>query len=138
LIGVYVGGGKTYGPSDDGNDEKSITKDQFGPYWKAWHILDEKFVEAASSTPGSARIFDSFSREDSTWAFQNSPGLGSTEAGSLGALSWTQKTVANATPTNGAIFGVQGGRAVVIWAEPSPPPFCCSKTTKMSKIARIS
>lgn len=69
------------------------------------------------STPGSARIFDSFSREDSTWAFQNSPGLGSTETGTLGTLSWTQKTTANATPTNGAIFGVQGGRAVVIWAE---------------------
>lgn len=51
FIGVYVGGGMTYGPSDDGNDEKSITKDQFDPYWKAWRILDEKFVEAASSTP---------------------------------------------------------------------------------------
>lgn len=70
------------------------------------------------ATPGSARIFDSFSREDSTFAFQNAPGLGSTETGSQGVQTWTQKTTpANGTPTMNSIFGVQGGRAVVLWAE---------------------
>jgi carboxyl-terminal processing protease len=50
FIGVYVGGGKSYAPNQALNDERAVTKDQFDSFWKAWHILDEKFVEAASTT----------------------------------------------------------------------------------------
>jgi carboxyl-terminal processing protease len=51
FIGVYVGGGKSYAPNPALNDTSAITADQFNSYWKVWHILDEKFVEAGSTTP---------------------------------------------------------------------------------------
>ncbi len=50
FIGVYVGGGKSYVPNPDLNDTSAITIEQFDSFWKAWHILDQKFVEAASTT----------------------------------------------------------------------------------------
>ncbi len=51
FIGTYVGAGKSYAPNSNLNDTTAVTTDQFSPYWKAWHILDEKFVTAASTTP---------------------------------------------------------------------------------------
>ncbi len=50
FIGVYVGGGKSYTPNPALVDTSSVTTDQFDAYWKVWHILDQKFVEAASTT----------------------------------------------------------------------------------------
>ncbi len=51
FIGTYVGSGRSYVPNSGFNDSTAVTSDQFSPYWKAWHILDEKFVTAASTTP---------------------------------------------------------------------------------------
>ncbi len=51
FIGTYVGAGRSYAPNSSLNDTTAVTTDQFNPYWKAWHILDEKFVTAASTTP---------------------------------------------------------------------------------------
>lgn len=51
FIGVYVGRGQSYAPNPALNDTSAITADQFDSYWKAWHILDQKFVEAGSTTP---------------------------------------------------------------------------------------
>ena len=57
------------------------------------------------STPGSAKIFDSFSRANQTYAFDTiTPTLGSTEAGSLGALPW-QHNVPASTLTVSATGG---------------------------------
>lgn len=51
FIGTYVGSGNSYNKNSNLNDTSAISNDQFSPYWKAWHILDEKFVTAASTTP---------------------------------------------------------------------------------------
>lgn len=59
-------------------------------------------LPVAPSTPASAKIFDSFSRADSLLAWE-SPTLGQTEAGSLGAKTWGG---------DAAAFGVFDGRAV--------------------------
>lgn len=50
FIGVYVGGGKSYAPNTTITDGTAVTNDQFESFWKAWHILDQKFVEAGSTT----------------------------------------------------------------------------------------
>lgn len=50
FIGSYVGAGKSYSPDPSLNDLSAVTAGQFAPFWKAWHILDEKFVTAASTT----------------------------------------------------------------------------------------
>lgn len=63
------------------------------------------------ATPGSARIFDSFSRDNQTYAFQAAPSLGSTEAGSLGALAWTTAIPGSASTSP---WGILGGRAVFL------------------------
>jgi len=53
LIGLYVGG---QNPASSGASNPQatngsyVTADQFSPYWKAWQILDDKFVHAASTT----------------------------------------------------------------------------------------
>ncbi len=41
-----------------------------------------------AAVPSGAIVFDSFSREDQTYAWQQAPTLGSTEGGSAGVLSW--------------------------------------------------
>ncbi|MEK7609585.1 MAG: S41 family peptidase [Patescibacteria group bacterium] len=51
LAGMYFGEGKSYAPNSSLDDTSAVTTDQFAPFWKAWHILDEKFVAAASTTP---------------------------------------------------------------------------------------
>ncbi|OHA16873.1 MAG: hypothetical protein A3C79_00910 [Candidatus Taylorbacteria bacterium RIFCSPHIGHO2_02_FULL_45_28] len=51
FVGVYVGEDKSYVPNADVGDVSAITSEQFQPYWKVWHILDEKFVESSSTTP---------------------------------------------------------------------------------------
>ena len=49
FIGIYVGGGKPAIGSNPG-DGSNVTADQFAPFWKAWSVLDEKYVESASTT----------------------------------------------------------------------------------------
>lgn len=50
FIGLYVGG-RTSAPANTGlTDAGSVSPDQFAPFWKAWQILDQKYVTAASTT----------------------------------------------------------------------------------------
>ncbi len=54
FMGIYIGGhtGSTVNRSDL-VDRSIITSDKFQIFWKAWQILDNKFVTAASSTVDS-------------------------------------------------------------------------------------
>ncbi|MEN9524339.1 MAG: carboxy-terminal-processing protease, carboxyl-terminal processing protease [Candidatus Parcubacteria bacterium] len=51
FLGSYFGVGKMPSPNSSLVDTTALSKDQFDAYWKAWHILDEKFVTAGSTTP---------------------------------------------------------------------------------------
>lgn len=72
------------------------------------------------ATPTGAKIFDSFQREDQTFAFSNAPTLGSTESGSLGAKAWQQGVPSSATSNLpvGAQWGIFNGYAVFLDAVP--------------------
>lgn len=65
------------------------------------------------AVPPVVRVFDSFSRPNATYAFDNDGGLGSTEFGLNGQQTWCfgspSSTVSE--PTN---FGILNGRAVVL------------------------
>lgn len=50
LIGMFVGGERAYNPPDGIVDAEVLEASDFEPYWKTWKILDEKYVEAASTT----------------------------------------------------------------------------------------
>jgi carboxyl-terminal processing protease len=49
FIGFYTG--ETRGSQSKLTDLSSVSSDQFAPYWRAWRILDENFVDTSSSTP---------------------------------------------------------------------------------------
>ncbi len=66
------------------------------------------------SVPGGAYVFDSFSREDQTLAWQNAPSLGSTEGGSAGVATWVTELVGSDTSNVGAQWGIFNGRAVYL------------------------
>lgn len=67
-------------------------------------------VASAPVTPNGARIFDSFSRANSTYLFNSPGGLGSTEGGSAGAQPWqTNQNSSSPQP-----FGILNGRAVLL------------------------
>ncbi len=63
IIGLYFGGNPTIS-SEIGNaqatDGQFVTGDQFAPFWKAWSILEQKDVNAASTTV-SDRIWGAIS-----------------------------------------------------------------------------
>ncbi|HKC64031.1 MAG TPA: hypothetical protein VKB86_10355, partial [Pyrinomonadaceae bacterium] len=60
--------------------------------------------------PARARVFDSFSRSNSTYILGGKGGLGSTEGGSSGQLAWqTDSDVAQPQP-----FGILSGHAVLL------------------------
>ena len=61
-------------------------------------------------TPGGARIFDSFSRDNATYILAGKGGLGTTEAGTAGSKTW-QSNLSAAQPQP---FGILGGRAVLL------------------------
>jgi hypothetical protein len=65
-----------------------------------------------SATPASALAFDSFQRKNSTYAFDNFGGLGSTESGSLGALPWIERGSPGATSNKK--FGILNEKGVVL------------------------
>lgn len=81
---------------------------------------------SAPSTPTGAKIFDSFTRPDSNYAWTAAPSLGSTEAGSLGPKAWQSK-VAYGTNILGfsswSDWGVFKGRAVNLDTPASPGVF---------------
>jgi len=51
LLGIYIG---ARNPIGVGNSQATngnfVTGDQFAPFWKAWQVLDEKDINAASTT----------------------------------------------------------------------------------------
>lgn len=62
------------------------------------------------ATPGGALVFDSFSRNNSTYILGGKGGLGATEGGSAGQQTWqTNSDSAQPQP-----FGILGGRAVLL------------------------
>ncbi|HEY3026775.1 MAG TPA: carboxypeptidase regulatory-like domain-containing protein, partial [Pyrinomonadaceae bacterium] len=61
-------------------------------------------------TPTGARIFDSFSRANSTYVFNGNGGLGATEGGTAGSKNWqTNQQSSKPQP-----FGILNGRAVML------------------------
>lgn len=50
-IGWYSGGVHFSGNNPVSSDTNIVSKEQLAPFWKAWEILDEKFVTSASTTP---------------------------------------------------------------------------------------
>ena len=63
-----------------------------------------------AAAPTGALVFDSFSRRNSTYILGGNGGLGSTEAGSRGALAW-QTALDQSKPQP---FGILNGRAVLL------------------------
>ncbi|MEI8327775.1 MAG: S41 family peptidase [Candidatus Taylorbacteria bacterium] len=52
FLGIYIGGRNTSSVNrSDLVDQTVISSQKFQIFWKAWQILDNKFVTAASSTP---------------------------------------------------------------------------------------
>src|SRR2546429_3384221 len=79
-------------------------------------------VGTAPPVPEDARVFDSFSRQNSTYILGGAGGLGSTEGGALGPVAWqSSQTTQGRKP-----FGILNGRAVplsdnfsVAWVQPA-------------------
>jgi hypothetical protein len=69
-------------------------------------------VPSPQPVPAQARIFDSFSRKNSTYAFESIGGLGSTEGGTAGPQVW-QPSVPE-THYSLLPYGILNGRAVVL------------------------
>jgi hypothetical protein len=67
-------------------------------------------VATPASAPAGALVFDSFSRRNSTYILNGLGGLGSTEAGSSGALAWRTGVAAPAAQP----FGILNGLAVAL------------------------
>ena len=74
-------------------------------------------VDKPRSAPAGARIFDSFSRRSSTFAFNGTGGLGSTEGGSEGPQVW-RFGGPNEKFYGPTIFGILNGRAVTLSGGP--------------------
>ncbi len=70
-------------------------------------------VNTLPIAPSNPIIFDSFSRRNSTYAFDGAGGLGLTERGSAGSRAWRFGNPGRpeAEPTN---FGILNGRAVIL------------------------
>lgn len=64
-------------------------------------------VDTPGPVPTGARVFDSFSRKSSTFAFDGVGGLGSTESGTSGPLAWQFGFPRDR-------FGILNGRAVIL------------------------
>lgn len=71
-------------------------------------------------TPVGAKIFDSFSRQDQTYAYSNLPSLGSTESGSLGPKVWQQSLFpSNLQPVRLRQWGIFNGMLVNLGYQPT-------------------
>ncbi len=81
------------------------------------HALPAENIPAPAAAPVGARVWDSVGRRNQTVLFQRIPTPGSTEAGSLGPLPWTQgRVAAGAEPpaTTPSSFGILGGAFVFL------------------------
>jgi hypothetical protein len=65
-----------------------------------------------ATPPGGCLAYDSFGRANQTLAFQVAPTLGSTEAGSLGALTWQYGRPPGSATAVFGYFGILGAQAV--------------------------
>jgi hypothetical protein len=72
-------------------------------------------VDSPQPTPAGARVFDSFSRTNSTYAFDGTGGLGSTEGGTADRQKWQYF----GGDGSGLPFGILNGRAVVLANAPA-------------------
>lgn len=81
-----------------------FVKDPTCPLRSDQAVIPTRAAPTPPATPGSAKIFDSFSRTPSLLCWTATPTLGSTEAGSLGAKTWQYR--------NANTWGVMDGRAV--------------------------
>ncbi|HEX7999990.1 MAG TPA: carboxypeptidase regulatory-like domain-containing protein [Pyrinomonadaceae bacterium] len=72
-------------------------------------------VPTPPTVPNQARIFDSFSRANSTYLFYGQGGLGATEGGTEGQQTWQTAQ----SPAALQSFGILNGRAVLLANEPS-------------------
>jgi concanavalin A-like lectin/glucanase superfamily protein len=72
-------------------------------------------VAYPANVPAGARVFDSFSRPNSTYAFDNVGGLDMTEGGTAGRHPWQYSQAENGLLP----FGILNGRAVVLANSPS-------------------
>jgi len=67
-------------------------------------------LTAPPPTPAGALVFDSFSRANATYTFGNRGGLGTTETGAVGPLTWqTPESAADQKP-----FGILNGIGVLL------------------------
>lgn len=75
------------------------------------------------ATPASALVFDSFSRATATYTFGNLGGLGLTETGTAGPLTWQTPEGAMDRKPFGILNGVGvllGNNTAVTWVNPGP------------------
>src|SRR5205807_7078942 len=79
-------------------------------------------VGRAPLVPEDARVFDSFSRQNSTYILGGVGGLGLTEGGAIGPIAWQSSTTIQGRKS----FGILNGRAVsladnfsVAWVQPA-------------------
>jgi hypothetical protein len=70
-------------------------------------------VSAPRPVPDGARVFDSFSRANSTYMFNGTGGLGSTEGGTAGIKTWQMSSGASGLKP----FGILNGLAVMLGNE---------------------
>ncbi|MDE1974899.1 MAG: S41 family peptidase [Patescibacteria group bacterium] len=50
IVGFYAGGIHSGPSGQQPTDASAVSTDQFSPFWKAWNILDQKDVDAASTS----------------------------------------------------------------------------------------
>jgi hypothetical protein len=73
-------------------------------------VMPSENVPTPPPVPNGARIFDSFSRRNATYALDGNGGLGSTEAGTAGPQVWQYSNPSDQR----APFGILNGRAVIL------------------------
>ncbi|GAC1413764.1 MAG: hypothetical protein NVSMB66_6220 [Candidatus Doudnabacteria bacterium] len=72
-----------------------------------------------ATVPNGAVIFDSFSRNNQTFAFDQVPTLGSTEGGTLGPLPWNYGCAAIGGSITNCQWGILAGQAVPLGSKAS-------------------
>ncbi|HEY3028001.1 MAG TPA: carboxypeptidase regulatory-like domain-containing protein, partial [Pyrinomonadaceae bacterium] len=104
--------GTIYGYSDpcSGCPTPKYVIDPTAPNFAAGTAPAPVAVSTPPATPTGARIFDSFSRANSTYVFGGNGGLGATEGGAAGPKVWqTNRNILTPQP-----FGILNGRAVLL------------------------
>lgn len=95
------------------------------PYGQSdYTLLPAETIPSPASAPGSVVCYDSFGRRNQTLAFQATPSLGSTEAGSAGVKAWTDHgALTGFFATRSASHGILGGKVVYLETVPCTVSF---------------